>query len=1005
MSTQPFRLPQGGRIDRGRPLSFTFNDRRYEGYAGDTLASALVANGVHLLARSFKYHRPRGLLAAGVEEPNALVQLGTGAQEEPNVRATMQPLFDGLVACSQNCWPSVAFDIGSINDRIARMLPAGFYYKTFLGSPRLWMHYERIIRQAAGLGRAPLEADTDRYAKRHAHCDVLIVGSGPAGLAAALAAGRSGARVILADEQEEPGGTLLAERRIIDDRSAAEWLRSALDELGAMRNVRLLPRTTVFGAYDHNLMLALERVGDPLVARAFNDPIPRQRLWKIRATQIVLATGALERPLVFADNDRPGIMLANAARLYAQRYAALAGRKALLFANNDSAYRAAIDFMDAGGSVVAAIDLRDAADGALPQRLRERGVDILSGHAVIGTDGYHRISGATVAPFDGTKIRAASTRNFTCDLLMMSGGWNPAVHLVSQSRGSLRYDEPSAAFLPATTTHAMRVAGSANGSFTLAACLAEGFRAGAAAAASAGRDRVVAGRAPRAENEPADAPMKPVWQVPTGTSPGRSGKRFVDFQNDVTAEDIALANREGYHSVEHVKRYTTTGMGTDQGKTGNVNALAILAEAQNKTPPEIGTTTFRPPYTPVTFGAFAGYERGALLDPVRRTPIHAWHEAHGAIFENVGQWRRAHYYPRAGETMDDAVQREVKAARTTVGIFDASTLGKIEIGGPDAAEFLDRVYTNKFSTLKPGRIRYGVMLGENGLVIDDGISARLASDRFLMSTTSGHAAYVLNWLEEWLQCEWTGLRVYCTGVTEQWATVSLTGPESRKLMAELTDEIALDAASFPFMSWRTGRVAGIPARIMRVSFTGDLSFEINVPASWGQALWQACMAAGEKYGIVPYGTEAIHVLRAEKGYFIVGRETDGTTTAADLGAGWMVDMSKPDFIGKRSLLRSDTARDDRRQLVGLETENPSEVIPEGTQIVGELYPKPPMPMIGYVSSSYFSPNCGRSIALAMVDDGRRRMGDTVSLPLGDRTIRAKIVSPVFFDPEGVRLRG
>ncbi|MEX2296183.1 MAG: 2Fe-2S iron-sulfur cluster-binding protein [Dongiaceae bacterium] len=438
MSAQPFRLPQGGRIDRGRRLSFTFNDRRYEGYAGDTLASALVANGVHLLARSFKYHRPRGLVAAGVEEPNALVQLGTGSQEEPNVRATMQPLFDGLVAYSVNCWPSVAFDIGSINDRIARLLPAGFYYKTFLGSPRLWMQYERFIRQAAGLGRAPVDADTDRYAKRHAHCDVLIVGTGPAGLAAALAAGRSGARVILADEQEEPGGSLLAERRIIDDRSAADWLASALAELGAMPNVRLLPRTTVFGSYDHNLLLALERVSDHLGPRPFDDPMPRQRLWKIRAGQIVLATGAIERPLVFADNDRPGIMLANAARLYAQRYAALAGRKALLFTNNDSAYRAALDFMDAGGSVVAAIDLRDAADGALPQRLRERGVEILSGHAVIATDGRHRIAGATVAPFDGTRVRAAGTRTIACDLLMMSGGWNPAVHLFSQSRGSLR---------------------------------------------------------------------------------------------------------------------------------------------------------------------------------------------------------------------------------------------------------------------------------------------------------------------------------------------------------------------------------------------------------------------------------------------------------------------------------------------------------------------------------------------------------------------------------------
>lgn len=998
-----FRSSSGGRIDRSKPLSFRFNGQRLDGYAGDTLASALLANGIHLVGRSFKYHRPRGIVTAGPEEPNALVQLGNGPTDEPNVRATMQPLFDGLEARSINCWPSVEWDVGAINNRIGRLIPAGFYYKTFLGSPKLWMLYEKGIRRAAGLGTAPTEPDRDSYAKRHAHADVLVVGAGPTGLAAALAAGRSGARVILADEQSEMGGTLLSETASVDERPVSDWLAGALDQLASMPNVRLLPRTTIFGYYDHNLLLGLERAGEQ--PNAEGPERPRQRLWKIRAREVVVATGAHERPLVFADNDRPGIMLAHAASAYALRYGALAGRSAVLFTNNDSAYRAAIDLIDSGIAIAAAIDVRPTVDGTWPARLRVRGVEILAGHGITATEGSRRVSGivATALEADGS-ARAGDGRAIPCDLVLMSGGWSPAVHLFSQSRSKLRFDDRIAAFVPDTAAQKVRAAGSANGTYDLARCFAEGYRTGSDAAAATGATGDT-GRPPRAEIAIADEAMLPVWQVPSRRAPDAHGKRFVDFQNDVTAEDIALADREGYRSVEHVKRYTTTGMGTDQGKLGNVNALAILAEAQGKTIPEVGTTTFRPPYTPVTIAAFAGYERDTLFDPVRRTPIHAWHEAHGAVFENVGQWRRAWYYPRTGETMQDAVNREVLAARTSVGIFDASTLGKIEIIGPDVAEFLDRVYTGKFSTLKVGRIRYGIMLGENGMVIDDGVSARLAQDRFLVSTTSGHAGSVLAWLEEWLQCEWVDLRVRCVGVTEQWATVALTGPDSRRLLAELTDDIALDTQSFPFMSWKAGRVAGIPARVMRVSFTGDASFEISVPASWGQALWQACMAVGEKYGIVPYGTEAIHVLRAEKGYFIVGRETDGTITASDLGAGKMVDMSKPDFIGKRSLTRSDTARDDRRQLVGLETENPSEVIPEGAQIVGELRGKPPMPMIGYVTSSYWSPNLNRSIALAMLKDGRRRTGDTVTLPLEHRTIKARVVSPVFLDPEGARLRG
>ena len=1004
MRAQSHRLPAGGRIDRDRPLAFTFNGRPYQGYAGDTLASALLANGVALLARSFKYHRPRGILSAGVEEPNAVVELESGARARPNPRATEIELYDGLRAASVNCWPGVGFDLGAVGDRFSRLMPAGFYYKTFMWPRRLWGTYEYLIRHAAGLGRAPDGADPDRYDRMHAHCDVLVAGGGPAGLAAALAAGRTGARVILAEQDSAFGGALLGHPEVIDGAPAQEWVAAAVAELEATDEVRLLSRGTVFGYYDHNFLAVLQRITDHL-GPAAPPHLPRQRLWKVRAKQVVLATGAIERPLVFADNDRPGIMLAGAAQTYVNRYAVRPGRRAVVFTNNDSAYAAALDLDAAGIDVAAVVDLRSRPQGTLPARARARGIEVLGGSAVVAVRGAKRVAAIEVMTLndaaDGVRGRP---RRIDCDLLCASGGWNPTVHLFSQSGGRLTYDEAHACFLPGRSVQAERSAGAAGGAFDLGECLAQGFAAGAAAAGEAGFRQHTGGPALPGAAPLEEEPPRAVWTVP-GLRARRAGRsHFVDLQYDVTAADIALAAREGFRSIEHVKRYTTLGMGVDQGKTGNVAGLAILSEVLGAGVPSVGTTTFRPPFTPVTYGALAGRDVGALADPVRRTPMQRWHEEAGAVFEDVGQWRRPRYYPRPGEGMREAVSRECLAVRNAAGILDASTLGKIDVQGPDAVNLLDRVYTNAWDRLEVGRCRYGMMLGEDGMVMDDGVTARSGQHHYLMTTTTGNAARVLVWLEEWLQTEWPGLEVYLTSVTEQWATATIAGPKVRELLAALTSDIDLNAEAFPFMAVRQGTVAGVPARVFRISFTGELSYEINVPAGYGMALWRALMTAGGRHGITPFGTEAMHLLRAEKGYIMVGQETDGTVTPVDLGMAWILDKEK-DFIGRRSLSRPDTMREDRKQLVGLMTEDPGTVLPEGAQIVDEPRPRPPMAMIGHVTSSYHSATLGRSIALALLRAGRRRHGETVHVPLPGRTVRATVCDPRFYDPEGGRLHG
>ncbi|MEV5911368.1 sarcosine oxidase subunit alpha family protein [Streptomyces chartreusis] len=937
----PFRHPTRGRIRRDEPLTFTFDGTEYQGFRGDTLASALLAGGVIQAGTSIKLGRPRGIFSAGVEEPNAVVQIEEPFPE-PMLPATTVELYDGLVASS-----------------------------------------------LTGQGRLATEPDPARYDAVHAHCDLLIVGAGPAGLAAAAAAARSGARVILADDQPEPGGSLLGTGEHLD------WVDEVTARLAAAPEVRVLSRTTVFGHYDDNHLLAVERRTNHLGADA-PEHVARERVWRIRARRVVLATGAHERSLAFADNDRPGVMLAASARTYVNRYGVLPGRHAVVLTTNDSAYAAALDLAAAGLSVTAVVDTRPEP-GEWAERARAAGIEVLAGHAVTGTAGEARLSAVTVAPYG----ESAGQREFAADLLLVSGGWNPVVHLFSQSGGRLRHDEALGSFVPDSTRQAVEVAGAASGAADLAAVLAQGAAAGARAVEAEGYSPTTP-RLPAPVAQPRPTPPMHVYALPCAAG----APRFVDLQRDVTVDDLARATGAGLRSVEHTKRYTTAGTANDQGRTSGVLAGGIVAELLGVDVSELGTTTFRPPYIPVSFAALAGRDRGALSDPVRTTALHEWHAAHGALFENVGQWKRPWYYPLAGEDMEAAVLRECRATRESVGFMDASTLGKIDVQGPDAAVFLDRLYTNMMSTLKVGMIRYGVMCRPDGMVFDDGTVIRVAQDRFLVTTTTGNAAAVLDWMEEWHQTEWPELKVHCTSVTEQWATVALVGPKSREVLGSLAPELAVANDDFPFMAWRETTIAGITARVCRISFSGELAYEINVSPWQALALWEAVHEAGAPYGITPYGTETMHVLRAEKGYPIIGQDTDGTVTPQDLGMSWVVSKKKPDFIGKRSYARADTARPDRKHLVGLLPEDPGTFLPEGTHLIAEgVLLTPPVPMLGHVTSSYRSAALGRTFALALVKGGRDRIGERLFAPVGDRLVPVTVASPVLYDPEGARRDG
>ena len=886
----------GARIDRTQTIEFTFDGRPLTGHPGDTLASALLANNVYLVGRSFKYHRPRGIMAAGAEEPNALVTIGDGAMAQPNTRATVQELYDGLVAHSQNAWPSLNFDAGALIGIVSRFFPAGFYYKTFFGSAQRWTKlYEPFIRRMAGLGPAPKAPDPDIYDKRHAHCEVLIIGGGAAGRAAAAEAE---GRVILIDESV-PAFVLPA-------------------------HVRYLSRTTAFGRYDDGLVMAVEQLTDHLPAAERRGP--RQRLWQIRASKIVLATGAHQQPLIFPNNDLPGVMLAGAGCRYLDDYGVLVGKRVIVAGGSGA-------LADVGARLLVA-----GADTTI--------VDYCKGEQVVAAHGRTRVTGATIQ-------RGGEMERVACDAILMDNGWQPAVHLHSHVGGRLSFNDTRQCFVPIVDPHQPVSVGAAAGDI------------------------------------PEFVPVPPII----------APKAFLDWQNDVTISDIDLATREGFVSVEHLKRYTTTGMATDQGKTSNMNALRRLADNRGDGHAVVGTTTFRPPYTPVTFGTLAGHDRDLLIDPARLTPMHDWHVAHGAVFEDVGQWKRPRYYPLPGEDMHTAVLREGRAVRTNVGIFDASTLGKIDIQGQDAAAFLNLIYTNAWLKLEIGRCRYGVMLGEDGVVFDDGVTARIADQHFVMFTTTGNAARVLDRMEDYLQTEFSHFQVWLNSVTEHWAATVVTGPNARALLKAAGTDCDLSNAAFPHLAWRNALIGGVPVRLYRISFTGELSYEIHCDARFALIVWNAIWSAGAEFDAYAYGTENMHVLRAEKGYIIVGQDTDGTVGPDDLGLSWAIASKKPDFIGKRSLARPDMQRANRKQLVGL---IPTTHIPEGAQLTATANDTA---MLGHVTSSYSSPVLDQPFALALLEGGRARVGETVHARFGEAVVSALVVAPVFYDADGARMNG
>jgi sarcosine oxidase subunit alpha len=993
------RLTKGGLIDRHQLINFSFNNKPYQGVAGDTLASALIANKIDLVGRSFKLHRPRGIMSAGVEECSAYVQVSTGARHTTNVNATQIEIYEGLDARSIHCWPSVEHDVGAIVGAFSRLLPSGFYYKTFMWPAKFWNIYEHAIRSSAGLGKAPEIEDADTYEHRYDHFDLVIVGSGPAGIMAATVAASSNAKVLLVEQDFEFGATLLSDSAVIDDSSSKDWARKQLSNLKGSNNVTLLSRTTLTGYYDGNFLTALQRVSDHLPMSDRRKGMARERLWKIRAKQVILATGSIERPLVFANNDRPGVMLASGVRTYLNRFGVKAGQTAVLFTNNDSAYTTAIELQQKGVALAAIVDVRQAPPANLCEQAAAHNIKIFTGSVVHNVLGKKRVSAVEIAKLNDQNTLAKDNIKINCDLLIQSGGWTPTVHLFSQAGGKLQYDDQQLCLRPdpGTISQKLQSVGACNGNFSLDDALNEGIQAAYQALSDSGfkYDHF---NCPSAQSSPPCIPQA-LWRVPSRT---RTHKRFVDLHNDVDCSDVELANREGYRSVEHLKRYTATGMGPDQGRTSNINALAILAEEQNSTIPAVGTTRFRPPYTPISFGAVAGRRVGEFFQVRRKTSLYDTHQQAGAIFEPAGLWLRPDYYPTAGESREQAVLRECTAVRSSVGIFDASSLGKLDIQGPDALKLLNMLYANGWNTLQSGACRYGVMLKEDGFIFDDGVTACLGENHYHMTTTTGNAETVYNWIEEWLQCEWLDWDVYVTPVTTQWAAVSIAGPNARELLNLVGTDIDLSTPAFAHMQFREGTVANIAARVFRISFTGEHSYEINVPSSYAPALWQALISAGKKLGITPFGLEAIHRLRAEKGYIAVGLETDGTVTPFDLGMSWAVGKKKIDFLGKRALSLPELTRSGRRQLVGLLTDDGTYVLPEGAQI--RLENANDSASIsrsqGHVSSSYMSSTLGRSMALAMLENGLERYGEQVTLHIDGKVITAQVCKPLFYDEKG-----
>ena len=997
--SQKFRLDKAGYINRDKKISFKFNGKKYFGYEGDTLASALLANGVHLVGRSFKYHRPRGFIGAGVDEPNAQVQLYKGAKTEPNAVATSVELVEGLVATSQNCWPSVSFDLGAINNFLNKFFPAGFYYKTFMWPKNFWHKiYEPIIRKAAGLGVAPLKPDPDRYEHRFEHCDILVAGSGPSGLASALAAAQNGAKVILAEDKSRFGGSLLTDEVTIGNKKGKDWADETITQLKSMPNVIVKKRSQVFGYYDHNMMVMNERVKDHIEKPS--KFTPRQKLWYIRAKEVIISTGSIERPLVFGNNDRPGIMLASAAKEYMRVYGVLVGRKPLIFTNNDSAYDAAIEFKKNGVDPLV-VDLRPNSESSIVKEAKNLNITIKFSHGVVNTKGYLKVNFATIGKLNSDKSNYESFENISCDCICVSGNWTPTVHLASQSGNKLKFDEKTDAFVPGQSRQNENTLGSANGIFTLRQSLDEGFQKGYELSNKI-TGKNLKTTAPTS-NEKKYGYHEKFWCMPLPKN--KHYKRFVDFQNDVAVSDIELAVREGFRSIEHVKRYTTLGMATDQGKTSNLNGLQLVSNVEDKIVPEVGHTTFRPPYTPVTIGAIVGREVGKHYRPTRKSPIHEWHEKNNAVFVDAGLWLRPRYYQQdKQETLFEAAKREANNVRKNVGVCDVTSLGKIDIKGPDSAEFLNRIYTNAWMKLPVGKARYGVMLREDGIVFDDGTTTRISEKHFHMTTTTAQAVNVLAHLEYYLQVVWPELDVNVLSTTEQWAGAALAGPNSRNLLSKLFPEIDVSNESLPFMGYKEADLFGVPAKIFRISFSGELAYEINVESGYGIFMWEKIMELGKEMNIEPYGTEALSTLRIEMGH-VAGSEIDGRVISSDLSLDGMLSKKK-DFIGKRSLNREAFINPDREKIVGVVPVDKKSMIPEGSHLVSNANATLPNPKLGHISASCWSVEYNNPFSLAILKGGKKRIGEKLYAlsPLKGKNIQVEIVSSHYVDPKGERVR-
>ena len=996
--SQEFRITSGGLIDRSKEISFIFNGKKYNGYKGDTLASALLANGVHLIGRSFKYHRPRGIIAAGVEDANGKVQLYKDNITEPNVNVTEVELVEGLRIESQNCWPSVNFDVGGINNFLNRFFPAGFYYKTFMWPKSFWYHvYEPLIRKAAGMGKASLDPDPDRYEHQYEHCDILVVGSGPSGIASALSAAKNGASVILAEDKARFGGSLLTDNVTIGNKNGDEWVEDSISELKSMPNVIVKKRSQVFGYYDHNMLVMFERCKDHL-----NEPeayTPRQRLWYIRAKHVLISTGSIERPLIFANNDRPGIMLAASAREYLKVYGVLPGKNPIIFTNNDTAYETAIEFKAYGIDTIV-LDTRKSSDAGVVQEAKNFGIEIKFNHGIANTAGYKKVKSATIGELTESKDGYKNLTTIPCDSIFVSGNWTPTVHLASQSGNKLKYESETDTFLPDQSRQKETVTGSANGSFTLKESLADGFNKGYQISdeiTKNGRETSV----PISDEKDFGSHDK-FWCMPIPDN--KHYKRFVDFQNDVAVSDIQLAVREGFRSIEHVKRYTTLGMATDQGKTSNLNGLQLVSDLEKKIVPEVGHTTFRPPYTSVTIGTIIGREVGKNYRATRKSPIHEWHEKNHAVFVDAGLWLRPRYYKRGNETLQEAAKREAFNVRQNVGICDVTSLGKIDIKGKDSAEFLNRVYTNAFLKLPVGKARYGVMLREDGMVFDDGTTTRIAENHFHMTTTTAQAANVLSHLEYYLQVVWPALDVNVLSTTEQWAGAAIAGPKSRELLQRLFPHDDMSNEGFPFMGFKELKFRDTTARVFRISFSGELAFEVNVMSDYGQEIWEEIISLGKDFDIQPYGTEALSTLRIEMGH-VAGSEIDGRTIAYDLSLEGMLSQKK-DFIGKRSLNRKAFTENDREKIVGVVPIDKKTSIPEGSYLVENDKANFPNPKLGHVSASCWSVEYDNPFSLAIIKDGKNKKGEKLFAvsPLNNMIIPVEIVSQHYVDPEGKRVR-